>query len=212
MKLHLVNGVSNMVYHKYKLVFPAIPKCMTTSIHNMLRNKIDHAGEGQYHYSVMEMVDTYGNSLLSDYTSFAVVRNPYDRLWSAWKHLSLRDQYVEEDGMVDTFRDFVKTELPLQFANPKKRLDHYMPQVDYIYAMRRHCMVDKILRFENFNDEWESFRLWYRDNTLGDVELPNQVEKSNKSVTIKEDPYDEGSRAIVKKFYKDDFRLLGYDE
>lgn len=208
----VIVNVVMMVYNKYGLVFVAIPKCLTTSIHQTLQTNSDSHQDGHAHYSVSTLIEMYGNSLLSNYLSFTIVRNPYDRIWSAWKHLSLEDQYIGELDMVDRFRNFVKEELPLQFSEHVRKFDHYKPQVDYIYAMRRHCMVDKIIRFENLNNEWESFRLWYRNNTSGDVELPNSIGISNETVKIKEDPYDDESREIIKRFYKYDFKLLGYDE
>ena len=198
-----------MVYHKYKLVVPYIPKTASTAIHNVLRNAVDGGKDASHnHYTIPEIIHKYGNSLLSDYISVCVVRNPYDRLWSAWKHLKLHDQTKSEENMIQRFRDFIKNELSCDFG----KYIHYKPQVDFIYALRKHCMVDKILRFETLGHDWEMFREWYTLNSNIDTQLPPRLEISNESVAIKDDPYDDESRCIIRNLYKDDFKLLGYDE
>ena len=197
-----------MVYHKYKLVFPCIPKCASTTIHNALNSKADHGNDGHNHYTIPQLINQYSNSLLSDYKSFCVVRNPYNRIWSAWKHLTLKNQMESEDDMVERFRDFIKNDINTHFT----KYIHYKPQVDFIYALRQHCMVDKILRLETLEEDWSEFRIWYTMNSNIDTQLPERLDIGNASLHIKEDPYDDVSRSIIRNLYKDDFKLLEYND
>jgi|11BtaG_2_1085332.scaffolds.fasta_scaffold04342_3 hypothetical protein len=198
-----------MVYHKYKLVFPCIPKTASTTLHNILRSDIDGGRHGGHqHYTMTDIIKSYGNSVLSGYTSFCVVRNPYDRLWSAWKHLKLKEQTKAEDDMIERFREFIKNELSHDFG----KYIHYKPQVDFMYALRKYCIVDKILRFETLEQDWSEFREWYTLHSSIDTQLPSRLDPSNATVSIEEDPYDDASRSIVRSLYKDDFKILKYND
>ena len=131
-----------MVYHNHKLIFIAVPKCMTTSIHRELRTEEQRdKGHGHRHYTFFDLTEEYSNKMLSEYTSFSIVRNPYDRIWSAWKHNFLRSQTIEEPNMIERFRDYIKTDLLSQFKNDNYDPVHFVPQVDFLYLMRRHKLL-----------------------------------------------------------------------
>ena len=213
-----------MVYNRYGLVFIAIPKCATTKVHELLSSK-DLDIEGTHEH--VRMVDlehshecqmtNYNKHTLIRYHAFTIVRNPYDRIWSAWKHLNLKNQTEGEDGMIDKFREFIKTELTTWFGNPDKfGLEsnyHFIPQVDWIYSRRRYLIVDTVMRFETLQEDWKSFSEWYSEQTEGRLELPwlSPTDKSNATISIDEDPYDDECRRIVKKLYSLDFKLLDYE-
>lgn len=194
-----------MVYHNHKLVFIAVPKCMTTSIHRELRTQeeIDNR-HGHRHYTFFDLTEEYSNKMLSEYTSFTIVRNPYDRIWSAWKHNFLRQQTIEEPNMIERFQDYIKTDLLLQFKNDDYDRIHFVPQVDFLYLMRRHKLVDHIFKYETFANDW----LLFRENH--NKKLPEKFVRVNYTAKTDQDPYDNESREIIKKIYEDDFRLFNY--
>jgi hypothetical protein len=78
------------------------------------------------------------------YFKFAFVRNPWDRMVSAWKNRS---------HTYESFKDFVKA-----YPYPEEKVDliwHTMPQLTHICDDRGEYMVNHIGRFENLQHDFE---------------------------------------------------------
>lgn len=80
-------------------------------------------------------------STWSNYFKFAFVRNPWDRVVSAWKNRS----------SIEKFEDFIKV-IPAQ-KNHTDLFWHTLPQYDHIYDENENLMVDKVYRVENLQDD-----------------------------------------------------------
>lgn len=76
--------------------------------------------------------------------TFAVVRNPWQRIVSVYHYLAYDFQY--------SFNNWVLNRMP----NPGYDPDGLMvrPQTEYVCDGNGEVLVDKLLRFENLNAEW----------------------------------------------------------
>ena len=205
-----------MIYHKYKLVFVPIAKNASTSVHYYLYNKTDHPNNHHSHATITQLYDLNDSELLSTYYSFAIVRNPYNRLWSAWKHLYMNDQHSEEDGMVSRFHRFVRNDLHKMINSVDDRIDgywHIKPQSDYITFNRKTILVDKILHLETLHSDWIEFADWYDSLNIVPYKMLRNMHVTHTSVQIEDDPYNDSEiKEIVYNIYKNDFELFGYNQ
>ena len=142
------------------------------------------------------------------YFVFAFVRNPYDRLVSAYEFL-LRGGKNEPDrrfrdrvlSAYASFADLVKYGLGRREVDEKY---HFMPQSRFLVSPWGSIMVDYVGRFERMEADFATIA-----RRMGlDVRLPH----SNKSTRGRwEDYYTEELRSIVYRHYKADFDLLAYE-
>ena len=150
-----------------------------------------------------------------DVLRFAFVRNPYDRMLSAWKSKLLRDdsQYhrlaasvraafgYPEDTVV-AFGDLVRS---LADAGPFDA--HWERQVDVLAVDR--ITYDTIARFENFGDDFAA--ILHRLDAPADV-LALATEVTNPTAELPmAAAYDSELAAMVYDFYREDFETFGYD-
>ncbi|MEZ8325724.1 sulfotransferase family 2 domain-containing protein [Vibrio cyclitrophicus] len=193
------------VYNDYndqlRCIFVHIPKTAGTSMQESLFN-YSHTGHCKW-----DVYKAENSQKFKDYYKFAFVRNPFDRLVSAYFYLRNGGRNEGDKAWSDkvlinypTFEDFVMNWLNDYNINT---WNHFAPQSDYIFDKKNNQQVDFIGKFENIN---EDFKLVARD--LG---LDSELSKVNKSDrTDYQDYYNESMIKVVEKVYARDLDLLGY--
>ena len=144
--------------------------------------------------------------------AFAFVRNPYDRLVSAFHYLSQggmeevdqrdSDEYVRAyDG---DFRRFVLHAL----AGPQPprifQQIHFRPQMDWLCDEAGRILIDYLGRFESMESAYGEL-----GRQLG-IPLPAPFHENKSDHQHYENYYDETLRALVARAYRADFERLGY--
>lgn len=187
------------------LVFIHVPRTAGSSI--------SHHLYGQFlgHFSLAALVATGSPALLA-LPRLAVVRNPWDRLVSAFlfaRHGGGIGRFAaraaphvrREIAQIEGFERFVKEWLPGQDL---ARLDGvFRPQVHYLRHPDGGFPFDHIGRFEHLRPTEE----WLAEVLARPVDLP----RANEGVVAGfEELYDAEMREIVGRFYADDFREFGY--
>lgn len=186
---------------KRKMVFVHIPKTGGTSIANGLFGKFSgHAYLYEYYLSNKKFANSF--------YKICVVRNPFDRLVSAYSHLSQKsirneNKKILEHFNIKSFDDLIKT-----MDNPKHCLIlqntilMLRPQSEFISYSKSE--MDKIYRFENFNEIASHLK-----GELGiDINL-NHLNSSKRGSY--RDYYNEYSISVVRKVYKQDLINFKYD-
>jgi hypothetical protein len=200
-----IRGKSYIVpkYHEMKCIFVHIPKSAGTSVKKTLfgNERITHRLAMDYYLDSPKDFDAY--------FSFAFVRNPYDRVVSAYHYLmqggknegdkKFRDKYLLE---YKNFSDFVMRGL----SKPEiLKWWHFMHQFYFVVNNEGNIIVDYIGRFENINEDFE-----FVAQNLGLVKsLPN-LNKSNRKEY--EQFYTKELSDIVYSIYEKDFEYFGYDK
>ena len=188
---------------QYKCLFIHIPKTAGVSVSEPL------FGQSFDHYTLAWYYGVdYQKS--SDYFKFAFVRNPWERLVSAYTFYK-RGGFDDEDAQwnsrvlsrFSTFNDFVKGWL--QVSSHINSRAHFVPQYHFLRKPNGDFGMDMIGRFENLEEDFKKIS----DHLGLQRQLPrkNVSSHANRSYV---DLYNEESRRIVAALYKTDIELFDY--
>jgi len=192
------------VLEKHRCLFVHIPKCAGISVCRSLFGDLTCGHLSLKRYQIM-----FGPQEFKDYFKFTFVRNPYDRLVSAFFFMKkggmnkIDKEWAEKNlSTYDSFDAFVKA-----WVNPKniRSALHFHPQCDYLCLVKDRPGVDFIGYYENLEAD---FQLISRK-----LKMDSSLLSMNRSPARGKDYreyYTDETRAIVGKVYADDLRLLGY--
>lgn len=240
-----------MISHRHQCIFIHIPKTGGMSIEKAFMDSLDlrfYKGEcpplmltysknpeigpvSLAHLSPAEYVkhSYLTQDLFNDYFKFTIVRNPYDRIVSIYKHFKY--------DRVISFTSFIKYEFPKLKVN---RYYFIKPQIEYLYEKDQHLMVDYIGRFEDISNELKRIetKLQYKLGTLEYVnksgkpynvysrwnvrlvlnhiiKKPNsffRLDLKNKTSFQTLDHFNAETLNFVNEFYREDFLKLNYEK
>ena len=198
-----------------KFVFIHNPKVAGSSIRNFLSkydsfdnffwhrgyiDGIDHAVD-KPHIPLNDLAKTdYYQYINSDnYFVFGFVRNPYERVYSAYLEKQRQWNDVEQD-----FNQFVQ-----QLDEIKIRYDynfiHFCPQHYFFYNGKKR-LADFVGRIETLEEGFHTVK-----SILSlDLENLKRINQSNSSDNSYLDNYDAKSLLVVNQLYEKDFLLFGY--
>lgn len=195
--------------HELNCIFLHVPKAAGTS----LRKSFYHSKS--YHipalrYKAVRPVE------FQKYFKFCFVRNPWDRILSAYEYLKVRchadmafpDHRWAASSLI-VYHDFSDFILSLEQVNLRKQIKqyiHFRDQLDWICDSDKSqtILVDFIGRYESIKRDYE--RLGQILN-LSDV-LPVERKNSNRNDYRK--VYSNKMIDIVSDMYEKDIRRLGY--
>ena len=140
---------------------------------------------------------------------FCIVRNPWDRLVSAYFYLmqggasiTRADQLFRRSVLwkYDTFEKFVKAWLSSEAAYS---YFHFIPQFEYILDIERNIGADRIVRFEELSSQVSAVER--------DIGFSLELREGNQSYRQEYSKYyDAEMIAIVESIYARDIELFGY--
>lgn len=152
-----------------------------------------------YHITASELRNAVGEKNWNSYYSFAVVRNPYQRLLSNYHFISRRENHALREYYLErpTFRDYV---LKIESMPWHDFQHHYLTDQGKI-------MVKKVIRFEELESGFSE--------VLKEIGLPEiRLGKVNVIGTEKDflSQYDDEMIRIVNRVYDEDFRIFNYQK
>jgi hypothetical protein len=188
-------------YDKYECIFVHITKSAGTSVATSL------FGQLPYHYTASQYRVIFGRKCFDKYYKFAFVRNPWDRLYSAYSYLkgggwNDKDQAWTDDNIahITNFNDFVLDWLNLERLNSHI---HFWPQSKFLCDSKGEPIVDKLYYFETIQTDFS-----HVTNKLQlDKVLQNTNASKRESYRI---VYNSESIAKVYELYKQDIENFGY--
>lgn len=190
----------------HRCIFVHIPKCAGISISRSLFGENFDAT----HRSLNEYLKILGPRKFKSYFKFTVVRNPYDRLVSAYCFLKKggmneQDKNWAEKNLspYDDFDTFVK-----KWVNQKniQTQIHFHPQSSFICLQKNQPGMDFIGYYENLEADFQHVCQKLNFNST----LLAMNRNSTKGKDFRE-YYTDETRAIVADVYADDIKVLGYD-
>lgn len=193
-----------MISHSLQCIFVHIPKCAGSSINQQLKlESLGFSGHAPASY----------HSEYKDYFSFTFVRNPYDRVASAYKYFQKlkqghrwykRNSIISDAANEMSFNEFVK-HIP-DFIKLMKREEgsfesgiHFKP---YDYFLDSN--IDFLGKFENIQRDYGFI--------LAKLKLPSaNLRKVNSTNNLNyRQLYIEDSKSIVYNIYQEDIKKYSY--
>lgn len=194
-------------FDQHKCIFVHVPKCGGISVSRSLFGSLVGT-----HIAIKTFQIIYDEDEFQHYFKFTFVRNPWDRLVSAY-HFLKNGGMTEEDrewsnrylGPFENFETFVK-----QWVTPSNinSWQHFKPQHRYIVDPRGNQAVDYVGRFENLCSDFKQVA-----TTLGiDAEIAhhNKTEHPKKFCGYRS-YYTEETKEIVAKVYRRDIEIFNYE-
>lgn len=139
---------------------------------------------------------------------FATVRNPYDRLVSAYHYLlkggdNEMDKVDSEEYIshYSSFEEFVKQSFKWNRKRRTMKQIHLIPQ-HYWLSKKKNVLVDRVFNFENLPELFDFLNKEFDIKQVGHTHLSQH---SNF-----EDYYSVKMKKIIFKAYESDFKLLKY--
>ncbi len=198
------NSLAPLIRHH--CLFVHIPKCAGVAVTKSLfgERTSDHA-------TILDYMLAFSEREFEDLFKFTFVRNPWDRLVSAY--LFLKQGGVHESDRLwsekhlssfDDFEHFVTGWLKKK--NVEKSL-HFRPQVRFLCRPRcLHPLVDFVGYFENLPNDFAAVA-----ERLG---IERRLETVNRTANKGDDYrqyYSGTTEKIVREVYRDDIQAFGYD-
>lgn len=207
-----------MIFHRYRAIFFHVGKTAGTSIEQMIApgerdpfvaNRDEMYGYDEtlnaylHHATCKATRDIVDPEIFASYFKFAIVRNPFTRMISAYYYLYKQNQELHGD-----FRDFVM-KLPDLATHPAKRHgSHHLAQVHYTHIDGERA-VDYIGRFEDL-----ATCIAEINARIGiDATLPrvNETRHPDYPAGDKRTAYDDEMIDVIRTVYAEDFQEFGYD-
>ncbi|RLE01334.1 MAG: hypothetical protein DRJ13_07130 [Bacteroidetes bacterium] len=198
------DGYTLKPFDDNQCIFIHIPKNAGQSVRNTLFENLLPGHMKAYTYQLI-----FPKRIFENYYKFAFVRNPWDRLASAYMFMKgggahEKDRLWSERTLTkyDSFESFVKNGLRNQEIQD---WPHFRPQVDFLRGQNGMIELDFIGRFENLQQDFNHVR-----DHLG---LSGELLFINKT-KIKREPYQtyysDESREITARVYKEDIEVFNY--
>lgn len=195
------HGYTFKPFLEKKCIFVHIPKCAGVSINKCLFGNL--AGG---HRTIRDYQIAFKPREFVSFFKFTVVRNPWDRLFSAYNFLRAGG-FNEADRLwasknLSAFSNF--NEFVLNWLNEKNVFSyiHFRPQYYYV-CIKSKPLVDYILHFENLSQDFENFCNFLNiNNRLKHYNKKNHVHY----VKI----YTKETIDIVQKVYRKDIEIFKY--
>jgi hypothetical protein len=204
--IETARGRSLKPFDDHRCIFVHIPKCAGISVSRTLFGNLGGAHLTVPHYQLI-----FSEREFEEYFKFTFVRNPWDRLVSAFRFLKrggvnpgdwawARDNLGRYDG----FDEFVR-----RWVNRRSvhRWKHFVPQHRFVCEPGDEVTrVNFVGYFENLGEGFEHVR-----RRLG---VPTRLKHLNptrgRSLDYR-DAYTAETRDIVAEVYAEDIRIFGYD-
>lgn len=203
-KMKIVSPYSN-IENDNNFIFIHIPK---TAGNGIIMSLYDQKTPG--HFPAL-WYKKYDKKKFNRYFKFAIVRNPWDRIVSAFFYLK-EGGMIEEDKnfsneylkKFDKFEDFILSLENRKFRKTILSWTHFIPQYKFVFNRKDGIMVDYLGRYENLENSY--------------IEISNKLKK--RKPLRKDNPsthkpfyeyYNHKMIKIVEKIYKKDIDLFNYN-
>jgi hypothetical protein len=192
-------------FDQYNCIFVHVPKCAGVSVTNAFFGNLAGGHVPLYMYLAL-----FGSRRFSEMFKFTFVRNPWDRIASAYYFLKRGGMTKSDEIWAEKWLDecenldyFICEILP----NPTVReMIHFRTQCEFLLDPRTKTIgVDFIGRYENLENDFNYIALKLGLNTS----LPKLNESKHNHIW--QDEMSEKAISIIGKLYADDISYLDYD-
>ena len=189
-------------YDEHRAIFIHITKTAGTSVAKSL------FGYLPYHYTAIDYRIFYGKETFENYFKFAFVRNPWDRLYSAFRYIKAggwneRDKAWSAAHLAtyDDFNQFVMEWLTEE--NIKKHI-HFKPQCEFVCDRHGKLLLDYVAYFETLDSDFNKIA------THLNIQTALGAHNRNPGKNYIE-VYSQAAKSKVEEVYARDIALFGYE-
>ncbi|MDG2473552.1 MAG: sulfotransferase family 2 domain-containing protein [Pseudomonadales bacterium] len=196
-------GYSYKGFDDKKAIFVHIPKCAGISINHQIFGNL-----GGGHTPLKEYLKVFEPNRIDNYFKFTFVRNPWDRLVSAYYFLK-GGGYSQEDSHwfneeLSSYLDF--DDFVMNWLNRENiwKWHHFRPQYFYMLDNRSKVSLDFIGYYENLEKDF--------NYVASKIPLASKLSRTNKSKHKNYmNYYNAETRDLVGNVYREDLNILGYN-
>jgi hypothetical protein len=193
---------------EYSALFVHIPKTAGTTIHDTFGIEVRDRGPHIPAYAYQ-----WASPAFFDHAfKFAVVRNPWDRVVSAF-HFLKSPQYPDDKAWsdrrlasVETFDDFLEALRRPLFRNLMLSELHFHPQIGFVADLKGRVLVDQVIYYENLANGLrrvaERLQLTFPEGGIDQLNASSRGDYR--------DYYDTRGRELVGQMYARDVETFGY--
>lgn len=200
-----VQEKEKMISEKHNCIFIHIAKTGGTSIRKVL-GKDDKTS----HATVKEYIEMLGKGKYERMFSFTIVRNPWDKMVSAYTMPRGKPENFTADHKAAVTMGFNEwlAYLEKQIRENKMMRSHvrsYTNQLDMLINHEGNVEVDCIGRFERLLEDWEHISTFINHR----VPLPKLAESKGRK--LYQDYYSQEGIEIVSRLFEKDLDFFGYE-
>lgn len=190
-----------MIKPYQNIIFVSKPRCASTTVFNYLY-KWDDKVDGikpMYHMLANNMRSKIKNWETT--FKFGIVRNPYD-LTASWYYHHKTTPRVTQSVKIfypDTFEEWVDSGFPTHWNKNHGWKTNPLKQKQWLYD-RDKLIVDKVIRLENINEEFEEVKANVNMHKELTINNPSSKEEIDKALLNK-----------IYDYFKEDFITFKYD-
>lgn len=197
------DGTLLNAFKKKRIIFIHIPKTAGISLIRSIYGNVDLGGHRDFCF----YKSVFGDDFNKCYT-FSFIRNPWDRVYSAYKFLEKggvnihdRNAFDMYLSRYDNFEDFIMNGLSKGLLN---KINHLRPQSDFICNKNGDVLVDFLGRFETIGDDLSQLE--------SHLEISIKLDHHNMNPKASYmQIYTEEMISKVKQVYNRDINIFGYD-
>jgi hypothetical protein len=198
-------------FDRHRCVFVHIPKAAGTALaHGLLGYPKTGSYQGPGHTTLRQYALIFREQEFRRYFKFTFVRNPWDRLHSAFTYLkqggwNQADRAWAEANLagIDDFESFVCRWLPA--VDVERSWIHLQPQYLFLRLQGDRPSVNFIGRFETLESDYQAVAS--RLGVRAELEHLNKTRRSQRY----RDAYTDEMKEIVANVYRKDIELFGYE-
>ncbi|MFW8602418.1 sulfotransferase family 2 domain-containing protein [Desulfobacterota bacterium M19] len=202
-KIALDNENSLNGFDRYRCIFIHIPKAGGVSLASELFGNLGGGHQAIYSYYLV-----YSPKEFNEYYKFSIVRNPWDRIVSAYFFLKEggfheydRSWFIKNLSMFTDFEDFILHWVTKKNVNSYM---HFIPQFEFL-TLGGNLLVDKVYKIEEMTSVIEDLNGKLGAKLCGHKKNTTKGRKSNYRVY-----YSDETRKIVADVYKKDIQIFNY--
>ena len=190
------------VVENKKIIYMRCGRTASSSIVQNLPHCVEVSLPYFYGNGTNDWVENITDSeIKNNYFVFTFVRNPFDRLVSAW------NMFVKKEKVKTKFSDFIESRGVgcLMYEDGTFTNDHWFPQSKYVEYDDGEKFINFVGKFENLKEDWKTLAKKYKLNKnllfLGGKSNHKHYRQYYNNKLIK----------IVSEIYKRDLELFNYE-
>ena len=202
--------ITTFISQDKKFIYMKPGRTASTGINNLLKESCKKYSQVSlpyfYNRGTDEWLENTPDIFINNFFKFTVVRNPFDRLVSAWRSFSSHTKHKVNNN----FEQFIKNRGIIKgkghWLNEDGRVsnDHWLPLHYYVEFNKDNIFIDYVAKYENLSDDWnfikQKLNLKIEDNLINTPPQNNSYRKYYTDELIE----------IVSDFYKRDLELFNY--